>query len=164
MCVLQLSPIVYRLSDRMGPAFGAKEGAMHLAASHCGPIRRCGRVDGKSTSGPALTQQGQWDRLSPPHRPPRQARRSKSRVVGDRGYTSHAFRDHIWSIGARPAIPHQRHEAPVARPEWITTNRNQVARWSARLKEWRAVATRYEKTATSFASVLFLAAALDWSK
>jgi transposase len=30
------------------------------------------------------------------------------------------------------------------------------------LKEWRAVATRYEKTAASFLGVLQLAAALDW--
>jgi hypothetical protein len=34
----------------------------------------------------------------------------------------------------------------------------------ARLKEWRAVATRYEKTARSFLGVLHLAAALDWLK
>ena len=26
-------------------------------------------------------------------------------VVADRGYTSHAFREHIWNLGARPAIP-----------------------------------------------------------
>ncbi len=49
-------------------------------------------------------------------------------VVGDRGYTSHAFREHIWNMGARPAIPPQRHEAPVACPEWIYNNRNQVER------------------------------------
>ena len=28
-------------------------------------------------------------------------------IVGDRGYTSHSFREHIWRIGARPAIPPQ---------------------------------------------------------
>ena len=33
-----------------------------------------------------------------------------------------------------------------------------------RLKEWRAVATRYEKTARSFMGVLCLAAAQDWLK
>jgi transposase len=82
-------------------------------------------------------------------------------VVGDRGYTSHAFREHIWSMGARPAIPPQRHEAPVACPEWIYTNRHQVERLWARLKEWRAVATRYEKTAISFTGVLCLAATVD---
>jgi transposase len=30
------------------------------------------------------------------------------------------------------------------------------------LKEWRAVATRYEKTTASFLGVLCLAAAADW--
>ncbi len=85
-------------------------------------------------------------------------------VVGDRGYTSYEFRRHIWGMGARPAIPPQRHEAPVACPEWISTNRNQVERLWARLKEWRAVATRYEKTAISFTGVLCLAATLDWIK
>jgi transposase len=85
-------------------------------------------------------------------------------VVGDRGYASHSFREHIWRIGARPAIPPQRHEAPVACPDWICHNRNLVERLWARLKEWRAVATRYEKTARSFLSVLCLAATLDWLK
>jgi transposase len=85
-------------------------------------------------------------------------------VVADRGYTSHAFREHVWNLGARPAIPPQRHEAPVACPGWIYHNRNRVERLWARLKEWRAVATRYEKSAISFMGVLCLAAALDWIK
>ena len=77
-------------------------------------------------------------------------------VVGDRGYSSHAFRGHIWRTGARPAIPTKRNEAAVRCPDWIYNNRNIVERLWARLKEWRAVATRYEKTATSFAGVLCL--------
>jgi transposase len=85
-------------------------------------------------------------------------------VVADRGYASHAFSDHVWNRDARPAIPSKRNEAPVACPDWIYTNRNQVERLWARLKEWRAVATRYEKTASSFMGVLALAAACDWLK
>jgi transposase len=85
-------------------------------------------------------------------------------VVCDRGYTSHSFREHIWNLGARPVIPRQRHEAPVACAEWIYNNRNEVERLWARLKEWRAVATRYEKTASSFLGVLCLAATLDYLK
>ena len=85
-------------------------------------------------------------------------------VVGDRGYSSHAFREHVWDLGARPAIPPKRNEAPVACPDWIYNNRNRVERLWARLKEWRAVATRYEKTVSSFLGVLHLAAALDWLK
>ena len=37
-----------------------------------------------------------------------------------------------------------------------------VERLWARLKEWRAVATRYEKTARSFLGILSLAATFDW--
>ena len=82
-------------------------------------------------------------------------------IVADRGYTSHRFREHIWDLGARPAIPPLRHEAPVACPGWIYRNRHRVENLWARLKEWRAVATRYEKTAPSFLGVLCLAATAD---
>ena len=83
-------------------------------------------------------------------------------VVADRGYSSHAFRQHVWDLGARPAVPAKRNEAPVACPDWAYANRRLVENLWARLKEWRAVATRYEKTARSFLGVLHLAAALDW--
>ena len=83
-------------------------------------------------------------------------------VVADRGYSSHAFREHIWDLGARPAIPTRRNEAPVACRDWIYNNRNLVERLWVRLKEWRAVATRYEKTTASFLAVLCLAATFDW--
>ena len=59
-------------------------------------------------------------------------------------------------------VPPSRPGAPVACPEWIYTNRNQVERLWARLKEGRAVATRDEKTASSFMGILHLAAACDW--
>jgi transposase len=83
-------------------------------------------------------------------------------VVGDRGLASHAFREHIWDMGARPAVPPKRNEDPVACPTWIYANRRLVENLWARLKEWRAVATRYEKTARSFMGVLCLAASMDW--
>ena len=85
-------------------------------------------------------------------------------VVGDRGLASHAFRQHVWDMDARPAIPAKRNEAPVACPAWIYNNRNRVERLWARLKEWRAVATRYEKTARSFLGVLCMAATMDRRK
>src|SRR3712207_3386744 len=68
-------------------------------------------------------------------------------VVGDRGLASAAFRERIRDLGApRPAIPPKRTDAPVACPDWIHANRRLVENLCARLKEWRAVATRYEKT------------------
>ena len=85
-------------------------------------------------------------------------------VVGDRGYSSDAFRKLVWSSGARPAIPTRSNEAAVACPDFIYHNRNLLERLWGRLKEWRAVATRYEKTAASFLGVLCLAATADWLK
>jgi transposase len=85
-------------------------------------------------------------------------------VVADRGYTSHAFREYIWSLGVRPAIPSKSNEAPLACPDLIYNNRNVIERLWAKLKEWRAIATRYEKTASSFMGVLCLAASIDWIK
>ena len=85
-------------------------------------------------------------------------------VVGDKGYAADAFRERIWNLGARPAIPPKRRDAPVACPSWIYSTRRLVENLWARLKEWRAVATRYEKTARSFLGVLCLAATADWLK
>ncbi len=61
-------------------------------------------------------------------------------------------------------IPTRRNEEALSCPSWIYTNRNQVERLWARVKELRAVATRYEKTARSFMGILCLAAAFDWVK
>jgi len=80
--------------------------------------------------------------------------------VADRGYSSHTLRTAVWELGSRPAIPTRRKEAPVHYPDWIYVNRERVEQMWNRLKEWRAIATRYEKTAHSFLSVLHLAAAL----
>ena len=85
-------------------------------------------------------------------------------VVADKGYASDAFRERIWDMGARPAIPAKRRDAPVACPKWAYRCRHLVENLWARLKEWRAVATRYEKTVTSFLAVIHIAAAADWIK
>jgi transposase len=83
------------------------------------------------------------------------------RVAGDRGHSSTAFRELVRGERARPAIPTRSNEAAVACPAWIYDNRNRVERLRARLKEWRAVATRDEKTVASYLGVLRLAATAD---
>jgi hypothetical protein len=56
--------------------------------------------------------------------------------------------------------PGQAHELPHAIP--LLEKLPGVPMWV--VKEWRAIATRYEKTARSFMGVLCLAATLDWIK
>ena len=56
-------------------------------------------------------------------------------IVSDRSHSSYRFRDHIWTAGARPAIPTKRNKASVACPNWVYNNRNIVKRLWASLKE-----------------------------
>ena len=52
----------------------------------------------------------------------------------------------------------------IRRARDCCANRRLVETLWARLKEWRAIATRYENTAQSFLGVLCLAATADWIK
>ena len=55
-------------------------------------------------------------------------------------------------------------KAAVRCPDFIPRHRNHIECMWARLKEWRAVAARYEKTAAAFMGSLCLAASTDWIK
>ena len=84
------------------------------------------------------------------------------RVVCDRGYSSAAWRDAIREAGAESVVPAQPTHPGVAYNREAYRRRHRVEQARGRLKEWRAVATRYEKTASSFLGVLQVAAAMDW--
>jgi len=77
---------------------------------------------------------------------------------------SDAFRKRIQDLVVRPAIPPKRTDAPVSCPDWIYASRRLVENLWARLKDWRAVAIRYEKAVRYFLGVLCLAATADWLK
>jgi hypothetical protein len=63
---------------------------------------------------------------------------------------------------AQGTAPPAQGQPPRARQaEFVICNQTIERLWG-RLKEWRAVATRYEKTARSFLGVLCLAASMDW--
>nr|WP_064775824.1 transposase [Acetobacter pasteurianus] len=68
------------------------------------------------------------------------------------------------NVGPRRPCERKHSWGPVACPKWAYRCRHLVENLWARLKEWRAVATRYEKTATSFLAVIHIAAAADWIK
>jgi transposase len=84
------------------------------------------------------------------------------RVVRERGYSSASWRAHIRAARAEPvcrAIPRIR---PVAHDRAAYRPRHRVENLWAWLKEWRAVAARYDKTGSSYRGTLHIAAALDW--
>ena len=76
-----------------------------------------------------------------------------------------AFRSAAQAMGATPVVPSRKNAThPQPCPGFICRHRNLIERCRARLKERRAIATRYDKTATSYAAGIAIAATLDWFK
>lgn len=84
-------------------------------------------------------------------------------VTADKGYDSAAVVALIKALGAQAVIP-QLSTRKATRPlDWEQyKNRNIVERFFARLKQFRRIATRYDKLVARFASFIHLAAALVW--
>ncbi len=90
-------------------------------------------------------------------------KRRPKRLVGDKGYSSRKLRNTLRRRGIRITIPHKRNEhrsGPFDRT--LYRLRNRVERFINRLKQFRRVATRYEKRADCYRAVVTLAAILLW--
>ncbi|WP_439145754.1 IS5 family transposase [Streptomyces canus] len=111
-------------------------------------------------------------------RVPRQRGRPRTTpdvVLADKAYSSRAIRKHLRKRGIRAVIPvpadQQAHRLrrgsrggrPPAYDRETYKNRNTVERCINRLKQWRGIATRYEKTATIYPAGLHIAGILLWS-
>ncbi len=84
-----------------------------------------------------------------------------TRVVADRGYDSNALRALIARLGAEAVIPPSSdrvRQIPYDRLAY--RSRNLVERLWCRLKDWRRVATRYDKLANNFLATAIIAAAI----
>lgn len=85
------------------------------------------------------------------------------RVSGDKGYSSRKYRNYLRRRGIRLTIPRKQNEqrtGPFDRE--LYRQRNQVERLINRLKQFRRVATRYDKRADSYAAMLTIAMILVW--
>ncbi|MFJ1753383.1 IS5 family transposase [Kitasatospora sp. NPDC088134] len=105
-------------------------------------------------------------------RVPRAIGRPRTRpvvVLADRAYSSRAIREHLQRRGIRAVVPQpadqianrERKGSTSGRPPSFDRRaykqRNTVERCINRLKNWRGLATRYEKTATVFRAGLHIA-------
>lgn len=85
------------------------------------------------------------------------------RVSGDKGYSSRKYRHYLRKRGVRTTIPRKKNEhrsGPFNRE--LYRQRNQVERLINRLKQFRRVATRYEKRASCYAAMLTIAMIFLW--
>ena len=85
------------------------------------------------------------------------------RVVGDKGYSSPAVRRYLRGRRIRAVIPTKADEAPDPTFDRAAyRERNVVERLINRLKQFRRIATRYEKRAANYRAMVTIAAALLW--
>ena len=84
-------------------------------------------------------------------------------VVADRGYDARAIIDLIAAHGGRAHIPTQR-DRKVQRSVDATLyrKRNLVERFFNKLKHFRKIATRYEKTARNYLAAVLIASSRIW--
>lgn len=84
-------------------------------------------------------------------------------VVADRGYDARAILDLIAAHGGRGHIPTQR-DRKVQRSvdAALYRQRNLVERFFNKLKQFRKIATRYEKTARNYLSAVLIASSRLW--
>ena len=85
-------------------------------------------------------------------------------VVGDKGYTGRPVRAYLRRRGIRAVIPRRATESPrgVRFDRESYRERNVVERTINRLKQHRAIATRYEKLEGSYHALLTIACILLW--
>lgn len=107
---------------------------------------------------------------------PGRPRTRPDRVLADKAYTSAANRNFLTERGIKVTIPERddqkagraRRGSRGGRPRTFDTNaykgRNVVERCFNKLKQWRGIATRYDKTASAYLAGLTLAATLIWTR
>jgi transposase len=83
--------------------------------------------------------------------------------LADKGYDGDFLREELLIHGIRPVIPPKANRKnPPACDSRAYKDRNRIERMFNRLKQFRRVATRYDKTRKSFSAFLALAAAKIW--
>jgi transposase len=90
---------------------------------------------------------------------------SATQVIADRAYDADRLHDLILDQGGEPVIPPRRHRIYQHHYDKIAyKNRWGIEGFFAKLKQWRRIATRYDKLASHFLGFIKLAAIMLWLK
>jgi len=84
-------------------------------------------------------------------------------ILADKGYDSDDFVQAITETGAVAVIPSRKNRnEPRDYDRELYKERNLVERLFQKLKQFRRIATRYERLARNYQAMLYLAASLIW--
>ena len=80
-------------------------------------------------------------------------------LLGDKGYDADWFREALAARGTKACIPARRgRKHPAKHDVKLYRKRHRIENHFARLKDWRRIATRYDRCGEIFLSAIFIAA------
>ena len=155
----------------LGRSRGGLTSKIHLAADRkCRPLSLV-LTAGQSADSPQLVPVLQHVRIRLPVGRPRTR---PDAVAADKAYSSRANRSYLRKRNIKAVIPEKKDQAanrkkkgsrggrPVGHDAGLYKERNTVERLINKLKAWRGIATRYDKTPESYLAGLHLRAAIIW--
>jgi putative transposase len=84
-------------------------------------------------------------------------------LLADRGYDSSRFRTALVERGIAPCIPSTRsRKTPLPYDKDLYRQRHRIENMFGRLKDWRRIATRYDRCAHTFFSAICIAATVTF--
>ncbi|WP_420708699.1 IS5 family transposase [Streptomyces sp. NRRL F-4474] len=166
-----------RKGGRQSPALGRSRGGLtskiHLACDAAGRPLAFVLTGGNTNDCTQFT--AVMDAIRVPRLGPGRPRTRPGHVIGDKGYSSKAIRTWLRRRGIGHTIPERADQVrnrarkgslggrPPAFDKEVYKHRNVVERCFNRLKQWRGIATRYDKTAQSYKAAVTLASILMWA-
>jgi transposase len=86
-----------------------------------------------------------------------------ARLIGDKGYDANHFRNLLEERGTEAVIPGRTsRKQPFPLDPIAYKGRNRIERMFGRLKDFRRVATRYDKLARNYLAAVAIAAIVIW--
>jgi transposase len=84
-------------------------------------------------------------------------------LLADRGYDSNRFRAALATRGIMPCIPSTKsRKVPLPYDKPLYRQRHRIENMFGRLKDWRRLATRYDRCAHTFFSAICIAATVTF--
>ena len=96
---------------------------------------------------------------------PSVARLTATTVIADKGYDADERVRAVLALAGKTAVipPRRNRKNPASYDAQLYQERHRIENFFSRLKDFRAIATRYDKTARNFLAGIYLAAAVIWT-
>ena len=155
----------------MGRSKGGFSTKLHLACDGKGRLLSVVVTPGQRHGSTQLEELLDAVRIPRPQSTPGRPRKRPAHLLADRGYSFESCRGLLRRRGISHTIPERKDQKerragrPGRRPGFdreAYRRRNVVERCVNKLKQWRGIATRYEKRALNYRAMVVIAALMMW--